>query len=1094
MLNLIIGRAGTGKTEYIMNEIKREMEAGESGLLLIVPEQYSHEAERQLCAVCGDSLSLYAETLSFTRLCNRVLTGTGAARRNYLDNTGQILAMHRALESVAPSLKVFGTKGMRTEILKRLLEAIKEFRSLNITPQVLERAAEKTENPLADKLRDLALIYDAYNAVLQIHGSDSAERLTLLAEYIGESPIGDKGHIYFDGFNDFTAQEMRIIEELLRKNAKITVCLTYDPDDTGEIFEIPKKTAARLRRLAKECGAAGYDFLSVASGCKNATLGAAASPEQKIKNHTLPHRAQYKAPELAFLEKHLFDDAPPEYNKKSENITVYTAPSRYTECEYAAYMVWQLVRNEGCRWREIGIMARNWEEYASICENVFEKYDIPYFSSGKVDVLSKPPLTLIDAALEIATSGFEYKTVFKYLKSGLLDITADECAALENYVLRWQIRGTLWTREWKMPPYGYGREKDGDDKLLEQINKHRSQIIKPLLNLQGNIKGESTAEDKLKALYSFLEEIKLPEFLLKKVEELKKRGEMRLSDEYTQLWDIIISAMEQMHSILADNKLSAIEFRKLFMLGLSQNDVGVIPVSLDRTALGAMAMSRRRDLKCLILLGATDENIPTLSKSSGTLSDNERAMLRKLGTDIPAGLEDRLNREMNMLYSTLTLPSEKLVLIYSKSGGQRPSFIIKRLCAMFGIPEQTLSEDEYKTAAETPYLELLYSKGIYDSLVPRPSSIANYQLSKKAAEQLYGKEFTLSATRVDRYYSCPYKYFLQNGLKLEPRVPAEFDALAAGNLVHYVLDNVLKEIKESVGLKNVEEKYYLPLTEKYIEKYVQNTLLNFEGKNARFEYLFRRYQADVVYVVSDTIEELKRSDFEPLDLELDMSKLGAAERGFIDRVDGCKIEGKLYLRVIDYKTRKKAYSFELSDVLYGRDMQMLIYLSALKNHGNLLYGENIEPAGVLYVPARDVILKAPRNASEEDINKQRTGEMRRSGLIIDDPDVLEAMESGSEKKYLPVRTTKEGYYTGDSLVTSKQVTLLLEHVSKMLQNAKDDLKNGENQCSPYYKSENDNACTYCEFQKVCRFDKEAGGKFRYAEKKKTDEIWQILEN
>ena len=1057
MLNLILGRAGTGKTAHIMKDIKHRVEVGETGMLLIVPEQYSHDAERQLCAECGDRLSLHAETLSFTRLCDHVFAETGGATSRILDGGGQILVMHRALESVAPNLKVFGIKKQRTEILKRLLEAVKEFKSLNITPLKLESAASRTTNPLADKLRDLALIYNAYDALLQTHGGDATERLTLLADKISESTVGNTGHIYFDGFNDFTAQEMQIIEELLKKNADITVCLTCDPNDNGEIFEIPRRTAIQLSRLTNK-----------------QTQSTTTSPPSRT-------------PELTFLEKHLFDDAPLKYPEKSNAITIYAAPTRYAECEYAAAFVWNLVRS-GYRWREIGVMARDWAEYGSICENVFEKYGIPYFSSGRADILTKPPMALIEAALEIATSGWEYKTVFRYLKTGLLEVTTDESAILENYVLKWQIRGTLWLRDWTMPPSGYGPEKENDKELLEQINNLRKKITKPLLHLRDGIKGDSKAEEKLRALYKFLTEISLPERLTERADEFTKRGEKRLAEEYTQLLDITINALDQMYTILGDKELSAVEFRKLLTLVLSQHDVGVIPISLDRTPLGGMAMSRRRDLKCLIILGATDENLPTLVKNSGALSDNERVELFKLQADIPAGLEERLNREMNMLYSTLTLPSDKLVIIYPTNGGQRPSFLVKRLGAMFGVPELTLTEEEYMSAAEKPYAELLLRNKRSNSPATRE------RLSKQAAENLYGEDISLSATRVDRYYSCPYKHFLQNGLRLEPRTPAVFDASSAGIFMHYVLDGVFKEVKAGNGFKSTDEKLCRELTKRYTEKFVNEVLLDFEGKDSRFVYLFRRYEADVVHVVQDMLDELKNSQFEPLELEMDMSGLSKTHRGFIDRVDGFSHEDKLYLRVIDYKTRKKAFSFELSDVLNGRDMQMLIYLFALQKYGSKRFGGKIEPSGVLYVPARDVILNAPRNATEDEIEEKRRGEMRRSGIVLDDPTILEAMESGDEKKYLPVKTTKEGTFTGDSLVSNDQVALLSKHVDRMLSGAKEEILSGENKCSPYYKSANDNACTYCEYSTVCCFDEEMGDKRRFVRKLKLEETWKAIEN
>jgi ATP-dependent helicase/nuclease subunit B len=1071
-----------------MNEIKRRMNAGESGMLLIVPEQYSHDAERQLCAVCGDKLSLHAETLSFTRLCSNVLMETGGAQYKVLDAPGQILALNCALESVALNLKVFGLKKARTELLEKLLEAVKEFRTLKISPQVLENAARDTSSPLCEKLHDLALIYSAYDALLEVHGGDAAERLTLLAEYVGESSVGTTGQIFFDGFNDFTAQEISVIRELLLKGANITVCLTCDLGDSGEIFEIPRRTVAQLRRIADEAGV-------------------------KVKQEEMTVQTQQSNVILTFLERHLFDDSPQKYTGEllPEALKIFTVSNRYAECELAAHEVWSYIE-KGFRWRDIGIMARDWEEYGSICENVFEKYGIPYFSSGKVDILSKSPLTLIDAALEVTTFGWEYNSVFKYLKTGLVDITTEQCAILENYVIKWQIRGSFWHQEWTMPPHGYGIDRDDDEEILAELNELRLQISEPLLRLRDHIRGESLVEEKLRALYDFLVTIKLPEQLQEKAEELNKRGEKRLAEEYNQLWSITINAMDQMFTILGSKLTSPSGFHELFMLALSQYDIGVIPISLDRTPLGGMAMSRRRDLKCLIILGATDENMPALNKSSGALSENERSKLRELGADIPAGLEERLLREMNMLYSTLTLPSESLILTYSSNEGQRPSIIVKRLCEMFKIEARQGDGSSVLKASlsgfkdgSTAYNAWEYGtrQGDGSSVLTRQGDGSNprdgesifkqkRQLSQYMSEQLYGKEPILSATRVDRYYSCPYRHFLQNGLKLEPRNVAEFDAQTAGNFMHYLLDNVFREIKEGIGFINIDKESCQSLINENTDRYVKEILLNFKGKNRRFEYLFQRYREDAEYVVHDMINELKNSSFEPLDLELDMSKLSNNERGFIDRVDGYEHEGKLYLRVLDYKTRKRAYSFELADVLHGRDMQMLIYLFALAKFGKKRYSKEIEPAGVLYVPARDVILHTSRNASEEEIKKQRAGAMRRSGLILDNPTVIEAMESGGKKDYLPVKLLKDGSIAGNSLADSTQLMLLSDHVNKMLQSARMNIKSGDCECRPYYKSEMDNACSFCDYHSVCGFSEEMGDKRRFEGKMKAEDVWEEL--
>ena len=1104
MLTIVLGRAGTGKTAYAMGEIRRRMDAGEQDLLLIVPEQYSHDAERQLCKACGDALSLHGETLSFSRLCGRVFAQTGGAPACSIDSGGQLLVLYRALESVTPGLKAFGADGFRVETLERLLGMIKELKSLNISPEALEKLAERVPGPLAGKLREIALILGAYDACLHTYGDDAADKMTRLADRISDSAIGDEGHIFIDGFNDFTAQELRVIEELLRKGAGVTVCLTCPPDggeNDGDIFELPRRTFGKLKRLA------------AAHGAEVETI--------------MPEMAQGgKAEELLFLEKHLFGHSPAVFSGDCGAVKVYSAQSRYAECEYAALKVWQLVR-EGFRWRDIGVMARDWGTYGRLCENVFEKYGVPFFSSGRNDLLTTPPAALIDAALDIAVSGWEYRPVFRYLKTGLLGIPAEACAELENYVTKWNIRGPAWVREWTLPPRGYGGDRRAEPDCtdaLSRVNDLRRRITEPLVKLREGIKGVTRAGEKLQALNEFFKDIKLPELLDAKSQRLEEQGEMRLALEYSQIWDIIRGSMEQMARILGDSMTGASDFRKLLAVTLSQYDVGVIPVALDRTALGSVLMSRRRDLKCLIILGATDENFPALSKGGGVLSDSERAELAKIDDTIPAGSEERLFREMNAIYSTVTLPSKLLHVSYPGGAGERPSFIVKRLKAMFGIAEITLNEDEYMTAAKTPCFELA---GMAESREPGSMAVAAREyfieaagdeaamltaaeaalragrgsLSDLAATKLYGTSPALSATRVDKYFACPFAHFLKNGLRLDRGIPAGFDAPEAGTFIHFVLEGVTREIKATTGFAMADEGLCRDLTLRYIEKYAHEALFDFEGANARFVYLFRRLEGDVTRIVLDMMDEMTSSDFEPLDFELELKDLSCTEgsgrddirlTGLIDRVDGFLHDKKNYLRVVDYKTGKKAFS--LSDVTYGRDMQMLIYLFHLQKYGGERYGGGIAPAGVLYVPARDVILKAPRNVTEEELEMMRGRARKRSGIILNDPAVVEAMEKGDVKKYLPVKIAKGGDAAGDSLVSQEQIELLSKHVEGMLRRAGEEIMNGGIQCSPYYKNDGDNACVYCEYGDVCGFDETSGDRRRFLRKLSAGEIWEKLRN
>ena len=110
MLRILYGTAGTGKSAAIMDEIRRGADNGERYILL-VPEQYSHEAERELCAVCGDGLSLYAEVLSFTGLAREISSECGGAANEYLDKGGSLLGMAHPLCACNTSINEPGEFG-----------------------------------------------------------------------------------------------------------------------------------------------------------------------------------------------------------------------------------------------------------------------------------------------------------------------------------------------------------------------------------------------------------------------------------------------------------------------------------------------------------------------------------------------------------------------------------------------------------------------------------------------------------------------------------------------------------------------------------------------------------------------------------------------------------------------------------------------------------------------------------------------------------------------------------------------------------------------------------------------------------------------
>ena len=1097
MLKIYTGPAGTGKTRAVMEEIKQAADVGQGGRLLIVPEQYSHEAERELCRVCGNSLSLYAEVMSFTGLARKLASARGE-RPPMLDKGGRVLCMALALSGVASRLRVYGAARRRPELQTLLLAEVDELKTACVSPEELLAAAGRCGGNLADKLSDLALVAEAYDAVAANGRTDPADALTRLAEAVPGGGFGPDSYIYIDGFTDFTAQERRVVTALMKTGAQLTVCLTC-AEGGGEEFAVSRAALRRLRADAERNGVAAEE---------RAFSG-----------------GEGRAEPLEYFAENMFGG-----NNRAvpagDAASLFRCSCLTEECELAAARCLELARERGCRWRDIAVAVRGFEDYRPALESMFARYGVPLFSARRADLLSRPLPALMSGAYDIITGGWEADDVFAYLRTGLAGLAPEEIDELENYVLLWSLRGSAWTRpgDWRQHPDGFGAEYTDEVKArLVRINALRRAAAAPLEKLQTAAEKAVTAGEQARALAAFFDDIGLAGRLAERAAQMRGEGRETLSAEYVQLWELSVSALEQTAAVLGDTAMDAASFGRLYTLVLSQYDVGVIPVSLDRVSAGDFDRMRRRNIKHLIVLGASDDRLPRAEEGAGVFSDDERRQLLEMDIDLGGAGEDELWREFSLIYNTLTLPKETLTMAYSADGGEkRPSFVMERAAVLLGLAPAQAEGAKLKMNAPGPAMELAargmngggaeeraaaeYFRRTQGERLERLETAAQMgrgSLSARAVRALYGDKLRLSASRIDKFASCRFQYFVQYGLRAKVRRPAAFSPPEMGTFMHFVLQHAAAEVMEKGGFAKVSDAELDAVTEKYIAEYVRTELNDFQEKSKRFRYLFTRLSKDVRRVVKDMAGELRVSDFQPLDFELDFARdgrlppaeIGSGDdslilTGVADRVDGWLHDGKLYLRVVDYKTGRK--KFDLSDVWHGMGLQMLLYLFTLEKNGRALYGNDIVPAGVLYVPARDVMLSAAADLTDEEISSQRADALRRSGLVLSDSDVLSAMEHGDAPRYIPVKF-KNGAPTGDALATLEGFGQLSRHIDGTLRQMASELHRGSIAADPYYRSQQENACMNCDYLEACRFsDGQGDDKIRYVTRLKPAEVWDKL--
>ena len=1106
MLRLFIGRAGTGKTAAVMGELHRAVLEKKGHRLLIVPEQYSHEAERELCRACGDSMSLYAEVMSFTGLARRVASQQGGGAAAYLDKGGRLLCMALALDGTASRLRMYGTAGRKAETQSALLAAVDSLKAAGVDSEKLYAASENCPGGLGDKLADMALILEAYDAVVANGHADPADRLNVLAGQIDEGGMSAEDCVYVDGFIDFTFQERQVLHSLLKRGVDLTVCLTLDElHGDSEIFELSRRSAHELLAYAKEMGA-----------------------ETELRRF----EADPTGNALDFFAENMFSYSAVKFQGELNGaVDLVTADGVVSECEFAAARAIALVRDNGCRWRDIAVAVRGFDSYRAALESTFEHYGVPLFMTRRSDLLSKPLPAMISAAYDIVCGGWEVDDVISYMRTGLTGLAVEDCDMLENYIFKWQLRAGAWSREgdWRQHPDGYNAEyTDETAERLKKINALRHALGDPLLHFAGRGRAASTAEQQAAALADFFDELGLAERLSERAGQLMAAGREELAREYAQLWDIIVSALEQCAAILGDTETDMESFGRLFTLMLSRYDVGVIPVSLDRVSAGDFDRMRRRNIKHLIVLGVSDERLPSAEGDTGIFSDEERRRLLELDIDLGGAGDGELWREFSLIYNCLSLPSESLTLCYPlidpEGAAQRPSFVYSRAAAIFGIQPRHADISELRTSAPAPALTLAAHAVSGGSV--RERSAAEYfrrsdperfakltaaakmsrgRLSPDAVRALYGRRLRLSASRIDKFASCKFAYFCQYGLNARPYEPAGFTPPEVGTFMHYVLEHTAREVRERGGFGAVSDEELKDITQRHVDGYAHERLNDFREKSERFIYLFRRLSRDAYRIVLDMAQELRRSDFEPLDFELDFAnmsdmppvELGEGEgsvtlTGIADRVDGWLHDGRLYLRVVDYKTGKKTFS--LSDVWYGMGLQMLLYLFTLGEEGARLYGHEIVPAGVMYVPARSAILPVPRDCGEEQAQKLRLENVRRSGVVLDEQELIEAWEHGDDKKYIPIRI-RYNKPTADSLMSAERLGLLSRHIRKTLADMARQLNSGSIAADPFYRSQQENACLNCDYFDACHFSQgENGESCRFMQRIPAEKVIAMMEN
>ncbi|NMP36603.1 MAG: hypothetical protein GX051_00545 [Clostridiales bacterium] len=1114
MLYFVLGRAGSGKTTYLNKLVSDFVNSAGEDITFIVPEQYSFETERSMLSLLGEKNAQRVDVLSFSRLAHTLLERNGKeGGKAYIDDGARAVLMSLALEGAADSLEIYARHAASPVCVNELLNASTEFKQCSISPvQLSDVAATLEDGLLSRKLSELSVITQAYDALVSRSFFDERDALTHLAQLLGEEKIFEGKIVMLDGFRGFTAQETDVLEQIMRqaRAVYVTLCTETLDDRSGGtgVFSHIISTANDLMLAARK------NNVPVA---KPAMLSSAA----KFNNFPPERKRAYK-PEIAELEAALYCPEAAVYTLPAQAVTICEAQDITEECDFVARTAKKLVRETGCRFRDIAVIERTEGTYKKSIISACRKYGVPVFDDSRRPVGREVLMLLVLGAMRTVCDGFRTENILQMLKTGLFPLSAEEICELENYIITWRIDGGAWCSQWQMHPEGFGEDfTDETRQHLEYINSLRTRTVLPLLRLREALDGASGKEI-CGGVYTFLKDIKADEALLRLAEELSQEGFEQYALKQDKMWSLLTQLLDKLACVLGDTAVSAKRWLELFEILLSVEDTGSIPQGLDEVTVGSADRIRVSVPSAVFIVGANDGVFPLLPVSSGVFTDSERRILNESGLKVTRPCEYKVAEERFITYCALTAATDNLYVSYSLTAFPdeklAPSEIVAQIRRILPHCRNVYAGAQPLEAIESRESAFEAAAGIFKSATPLSDALSEYFSSdeeysgklraleraadKKAfafessevARRLFGDTVVLSATKTETYERCPFKYFCQYGVKAKPRRAAQLDPLNTGTLIHFVLERVVSGYSAE-ALTEMDKKQLEDMVSGITSEYLDEKFGGRDGKSSRFMFLYERLKSQIVTVIERVVRQLGDGDFLPADFELEIGGRDGISayalplkdggevvmRGFVDRVDTMEKNGKKYLRVVDYKSGVK--EFKLSDVLGGLNMQMLIYLAAIEQNGGERYGQII-PAGVLYIPARRGKMLNTRDADEKASEKNRRENSKMSGMVLRDEAAVLGMERSGAGEHIPAKI-KSGELTG-SLYTLEEFGRIKARLNDTLISIGEELHAGEIPAVPTAQG----ACEYCDYRAVCGF--EDGDEVREIISCKYDDAIKIL--
>lgn len=1089
-LQLYLGCSGSGKSHNLYKHIIEESVAHpDLNYLILVPEQYNLTTQQQLVSMHPRKGILNIDVLSFSRLSHRVFeeVGYSHARGTTIDDIGKNLILRHMAERNEDKLTALSGIFDKLGYISEVKSVISEFMQYGIGDKELDSLIAMSEGRgvLQGKLTDIKYLYEEFLKYINGKYITTEEILEKVRDEVPDSKKLKKSVVALDGYTGFTPVQLKLIQALLENCVDVYVALLMDVsnDDVSneavneqDIFFMSHKTKAALEKLCRDNNIARRQDVIIDGEIPARFLYD--EEGRVIKEEKQSH-------ELIWLERNLFRKQEKSFSSpKNDSVHIFAGTDPYEEAIEAAVRIERLVRDEGYHYKDIAVVSGDMETYMNVCSRAFAKYDIPFFVDKTVPVLLNPMIEYIRSLFHVVADDYSYEAMFKYLRSEALGFEKPAVDRLENYVLKYGIKGR---KQWNSDFIKKSKDMTGED--LSALNDLRADAIESINMFvdelgSGSIPDTASGFD-VKLISTALYHYMIRAGLEKKMEELagafEEQGDTVRAKEYSKIYEEVCDLLDKMVNLLPGEIISLKEYSELLDAGFAELRTGVIPKSDDYVQIGDITRTRLRNIKALFFMGVNDGIIPVSTGSGGIISDLEREFLTENRDGIEMAPTSRMKAytQRLYLYMLVTKPSKHLFISYSgiDTEGQslNPSYFVKTIRNMF--PEVVIAHPDVgiknRVYGLSSGYELL-SSSLQDAVRAQKGSIdrdflslfkiytdndeyrdrirfllksafsegvfkRKDKISRAVADVLYGKELNCSITRLETYARCAYSHFLKYGLSLKERELFSFEAKDLGSVFHDTLQYYAAILEErDLSWTDINEADRDAVIDEAIERCISSEDYGALYGTFRTKYMINRMKRITVRTVDTLTEQLRRGSFVPHDFEFafyasndyrslnislsDDEKLRLMGR--IDRVDICEHGDRIYVKVIDYKSGNK--SFDLAAVYVGLDLQLVVYLNAAQEYISRKYQkkDGVIPAGILYYHIDDPMIDADGTAlmSDEEINTKILGELKMKGLVNSDEEAYRLMDNDFDTRssVIPVIVKKDGGFGAGSSVASTE--------------------------------------------------------------------------